>query len=136
MGLQAASYRQVIGYKPQEVTMGYIDDQKQKAILSDNLNYYIAISGKDQKQIAIELDINPPTLNQWVNGKAIPSVSMLKKLAEYFGVVLSDLVDVKWDDPEELELTAHEKKLIKAYKMADIGIRNSVDILLNVKKED
>ena len=115
-------YRIGVQNQLEDNAMGYIDDQKQKAILSDNLKYYIAISGKEQKQIAIEMDINPPTLNQWVNGKAIPSVSMLKKMADYFGVVLSDLVDIKWGDPEELELTTHEKKLVRAYKNADAGI--------------
>ena len=129
-------YRIGVQNQLEDNAMGYIDDQKQKAILSDNLNYYISLSGKDQKQIAIELDINPPTLNQWVNGKAIPSVSMLKRLADYFSVALSDLVDVKWGDPEELEFTTHEKMLVSAYRNADTGIRNSVDILLNVKKED
>lgn len=116
--------------------MGYIDDQKQKQILSDNLMHYIELSNKDQKQIAIELDINPPTLNQWVNGKAIPSVSMLKKLADYFDLTLSDLVNVRSEQPQEMKLTPQEKRLISAYKKADKGIRNSVDILLNLKKED
>ena len=54
--------------------MSYLDDQRQKEIFSENLTYYIEQSGKDQKRIAIELDINPPTFNQWVTGKAIPSV--------------------------------------------------------------
>ncbi len=115
--------------------MGYIDDQKQKQILSENLVYYIDLSGKDQKQIAIQLDINPPTLNQWVNGKAIPSVSMLKKLAHYFDITLSDLVNVRSDQDPAVKLTDHEKKLVSAYKKADIGIRNSVDILLNLKED-
>lgn len=116
--------------------MSYLDDQKQKEILSDNLTYYIELSGKDQKKIAIELDINPPTFNQWVTGKAIPSVSTLKRLAAYFNLTLSELVNVRSETTAEPKLTDHEKKLVKAYKKADIGIRNSVDILLKIKKED
>lgn len=115
--------------------MSYLDDQKQKEILSDNLTYYIELSGKDQKKIAIELDINPPTFNQWVTGKAIPSVSTLKRLAAYFNLTLSELVNVRSETISEPKLTDHEKKLVTAYKKADIGIRNSVDILLKIKKE-
>ena len=116
--------------------MSYLDDQKQKEILSDNLTYYIELSGKDQKQIAIEMDINPPTFNQWVTGKAIPSVSTLKRLAAYFSLTLSELVNVRSEATPQPKLTDHEKKLIAAYKKADMGIRNSVDILLKIKKED
>jgi transcriptional regulator with XRE-family HTH domain len=75
------------------VLMGYYSDNEQKEIISNNLTYLIELSGKDQKQISVELDVNPPTFNQWVNGKAIPSVSMLKRIAAYFGVMLTDLVD-------------------------------------------
>lgn len=116
--------------------MSYLDDQRQKMILSDNLTYYIERSGKDQKKIAIELDVNPPTFNQWVTGKAIPSVSTLKRLAAYFNLTLSELVNERSVTNIQLKLTDHEKKLISAYKKADIGIRNSVDILLKIKKED
>ena len=116
--------------------MSYLDDQKQKEIFSENLTYYIERSGKDQKKIAIELDINPPTFNQWVTGKAIPSVSTLKRLATYFNLTLSELVNVRSETISEPKLTDHEKRLVAAYKKADIGIRNSVDILLRIKKED
>ena len=68
-------------------------DLEQKKILSDNLKSYISRSGKEQKDIAFDLGVNPPTLNQWVTGKSIPSVSMLKKLADYFNCKLTDLVD-------------------------------------------
>ena len=115
--------------------MSYLDDQRQKEIFSENLTYYIEQSGKDQKRIAIELDINPPTFNQWVTGKAIPSVSTLKKLADYFNLTLSELVNVRSEITSEPKLTDHEKKLVAAYKKADMGIRNSVDILLKIKKE-
>lgn len=72
-------------------------DEEQKRILSENLKFFIARSGKDQKQIAIDLDINPPTFNQWVKGKAIPTVSVLRKIACYFNVNLTDIVDKKND---------------------------------------
>lgn len=116
--------------------MGYIDDQAQKKILSDNLTYYIELSGKDQKQIAIELDINPPTFNQWANGKAIPSVSQLKRVAAYFNIGLIDLVNSRTDRASKFVLSSHERTLVDAYRMAAPGIKQSVDILLGIQKED
>ena len=112
--------------------MGYIDDQEQKRILSQNLTYYIELSGREQKEIAIALDINPPTLNQWVNGKAIPSVSMLKKLARFFDVSLGDLVNSRQENYYLKEISPHERKLIEAYRKALPYVRFTVEKLLNV----
>lgn len=68
-------------------------DLEQKKIFAENLKYYVERSGKDQKDIAYDLQVNPPTFSQWATGKAIPSVSMLKKIADYFNAKLTDLVD-------------------------------------------
>lgn len=111
--------------------MGYLSDSEQKMILAKNLTNYIEISGKDQKQIAVELDINPPTFNQWVNGKAIPSVSTLKRIAAYFNATLSQLVDDKAAQPAEASV--HDNMLLSAYKKAAPAIQAAVDKLLDIK---
>lgn len=59
---------------------------------SGNLQYLINKSGKQQKDIAIDLDIPVQTLNNWVKGKAMPRWGTIQKLAEYFDVPTTDLV--------------------------------------------
>ena len=81
--------------------MGYMSDAEQKRIFSINLLKYIENSGKQQKDVAIELDINPPTFNTWCTGKSIPPVSTIQKIAEYFNVGISNLVDEKPDDSQQ-----------------------------------
>lgn len=115
--------------------MGYITDQEQKEIISKNLDYLIALSGKDQKQIAIEIDVNPPTFNQWVNGKAIPSVPMLKRVAAYFGVALSQLVNKEDYKHYNNDLTLEEQALIVAYRKADTSLKDGIKRMLNVNHE-
>lgn len=66
---------------------------EQKQIISKNLTRLIEMSGKEQKQIAIELGEKPTTFNTWVKGKSIPAVTILHKVAEYFNVQLEDIVD-------------------------------------------
>lgn len=72
-------------------------DHEQREIISKNLKKLIERSGKEQKQIAFDLRVNPPTFNQWVTGKSIPAVTVLQTLAEYFGVRLEAIVN---DDSE------------------------------------
>lgn len=110
--------------------MGYYSDQEQKDIISTNLVSLIEASGKDQKQIAIDLDINPPTFNQWVNGKAIPSITTLRRLASYFNKSLTDIVNK--DMSGHFEMTEDEKKLVKAYRKVDDSIKVSINILLGL----
>lgn len=112
--------------------MGYYTDQEQRSIIANNLTKLIELSKKDQKDIAIELDVNPPTFNQWVNGKAIPNISMLRKVAEYFNIGLSDIIDKRNDSEYNLNPTTYELKMISAYRSSTIGIKEAVDKLLNV----
>ena len=113
--------------------MGFISDNEQKNIISQNLVRYIILTGKDQKDIAIELDVNPPTFNQWVNGKAIPSVTMLKRLAAYFSVPLTGIVN-PYNASDDIELTEKEKVLVRSYRYAPGGIKAAVDKLLDIKE--
>lgn len=64
-----------------------------KDILSKNLKKYIAKSGKDRMQIAEELELSYSTLTDWVNGKKYPRINNIEKLAIYFNVSKSELIE-------------------------------------------
>ncbi len=64
-----------------------------KDILSKNLKKYISKSGKDRATIAEELDLSYSTLTDWVNGKKYPRINNIEKLAGYFEVSKSDLIE-------------------------------------------
>ena len=112
------------------IFMGYYTDQEQRSIIANNLSKLIELSQKEQKDIAIELDVNPPTFNQWVNGKAIPNISMLRKVAEYFNIGLSDIIDKHTDSEYNLNPTTYELKMISAYRSSPVGIKEAIDKLL------
>lgn len=68
-------------------------DEEQKKIFSKNLNYYIASSGKQQKEVAKDLGISPTTFNTWCVGKIMPRMGKVQKIADYFKVGKSDLIE-------------------------------------------
>lgn len=70
-------------------------EEEQKKIFSKNINYYINQSGKQQKEIAKDLGYNSTTFNTWCVGKIIPSTGKIQKIADYFGIGKSDLLDDK-----------------------------------------
>ena len=64
-----------------------------KKVLSKNLKTYITKSGKDRSIIAEELGIPYSTLTDWVNGNKYPRINSLEKLADYFDITKSDLIE-------------------------------------------
>ncbi len=70
-------------------------DEEQKLIFSKNLNYYIEKSQKTQKEIATAIEVSPQTFNTWCQGIAIPRMGKVQRLADYFNIGKSDLIDDK-----------------------------------------
>ena len=64
-----------------------------KDVLSKNIKKYISRSGKDRAQIAEELNLSYSTLTDWINGKKYPRINNIEKLAIYFKVSKSDLIE-------------------------------------------
>lgn len=64
-----------------------------KDILAKNLKKYILKSGKDRSMIAEDLDLSYSTLTDWVNGKKYPRINNIEKLAVYFNISKSDLIE-------------------------------------------
>ena len=64
-------------------------------IFTDNFDKYMKLSGKNQKEIAAAVGVSAPTVNDWLKGKKMPKMPNVQKLADCFGVKLSDLVEKK-----------------------------------------
>lgn len=64
-----------------------------KETLAKNLKKYIAKSGKERSMIAEDLGFPYSTLTDWVNGKKYPRINNIEKLAAYFDVSKSDLIE-------------------------------------------
>lgn len=79
-------------------------DGEQKKVFARNLNRYISLNQKTQKEVAEAIGENPPTLNMWCSGKSFPSLGKIQKLADYFRIGKSDLTDEKESD-DNMEFT-------------------------------
>ena len=91
-------------------------DREQKEIFSKNLNRLIENSGKQQKEVALEMDIAPTTLNNWCVGLSLPKYGKITKLAEYFKCDVSDLVDECTKLSMEMEIEKITKSLSEEQK--------------------
>ena len=66
-----------------------------KEILSRNLRRYIERSGKDRRELAEIWGFPYSTVTEWVNGRKYPRIDRIEVMADYFGILKSDLIEDK-----------------------------------------
>lgn len=75
-----------------------MSEQEQRSIFSRNLKYYLELTGQSQKDVAEAIGVSPQAFNTWVRGIALPRMGKVEKLANYFGIGKSNLLDARRDD--------------------------------------
>lgn len=73
-----------------------------KEILSKNLKYYIERSGKDRRELSEIWGFPYSTVTEWINGRKYPRIDRIEIMADYFGILKSDLIEEK--------MTSEDKK--------------------------
>ncbi len=66
-----------------------------KEIFAKNLTYYLNLWDKEQKEVAEYVGVSRASFNDWVKGKNYPRIDKIEKLARYFGILKSDLIEEK-----------------------------------------
>lgn len=101
-----------------------MSDEDQKAIFSKNLSHYLLINDKTQKEVADAIGVSPQTFNTWMQGIALPRMGKVQKLADYFGIGKSDLIDDKSESQEESYYTNPETAKIaqEIYENKDLSL--------------
>ncbi len=85
-----------------------------KRIFAKNLNYYMTTNNKTQSDLVTDLNLTASTVSDWANGKKYPRVDKMQILADYFGILKSDLTEEhetsKMTDDIELQEYLEELK--------------------------
>nr|WP_308696104.1 XRE family transcriptional regulator [uncultured Stomatobaculum sp.] len=74
-------------------------EDRQRQIFSNNLRRLIDASGKTQKDVADAIGVSQQIMNVWARGKAIPRMGKIQRLADYFGIEKSQLIDEQPEEP-------------------------------------
>lgn len=70
-------------------------DEEQKKVFAKNLNKYLSMYNKTQKEVADAIGVIPQTFNSWCTGQSLPRMGKVQALADYFGINKFDLIDEK-----------------------------------------
>lgn len=83
-----------------------------KDIMAKNLKYYIAKSGKDRRELAEIWGFPYSTVTEWINGKKYPRIDRIEVMADYFGILKSDLIEDKKEKPTADDGLSEGKKAL------------------------
>lgn len=84
-------------------------DPGNKAVFSRNLRSLMSQFGKDRKQVCDDLGFKYTTFTDWYNGNKYPRIDKIEILADYFGVLKSDLIEEKTVPSNAIPYTASHK---------------------------
>ena len=90
-----------------------------KNIFAKNLKWYMEVNGKSRKDVSEAIGVSYYTFTDWVKGKKFPRMDKVEKLAEYFGILKSDLIEEKTEE--------HRQMQKKNDTLSDIVIRMQTD---------
>ena len=92
--------------------------QWSKEVFARNLKKYMDRAGKSQKEMADIVGVSTPTFSDYINAKKYPRIDKIDILADYFGILKSDLIEEKRG--EEIKepamydgLSENQKKLMQ-----------------------
>lgn len=74
-----------------------------KEVMARNLKYYIEKSGKDRRTLAEIWGFPYSTVTEWINGRKYPRIDRIEIMADYFGILKSDLIEDKPKEHREMQ---------------------------------
>ena len=77
-----------------------------KETIAKNITYYMEKFGKTQKELSEIVGVSQSTFCDWVKGKKYPRIDKIEIMANYFGILKSDLIedrDQKKDNESALD---------------------------------
>lgn len=81
-------------------------------MLSENLKVFRKQKGFSQEELAVRVNVVRQTVSKWEKGLSVPDADTVIKLAEVFGVSVSELLGEEIKDAEEkLEVAEQLSKL-------------------------
>ena len=108
-----------------------------KEVFAKNLQHYIENARVTQKDLAKFVGVSAPTMNDWVKGHKFPRIDRIERLAAYFGILKSDLIEDKAKQPVQNELSIKKREFIKKVEgMSDAQLERLEQILALVENTE
>lgn len=106
--------------------------------IGDNIKNLRLQHGLSQMELASVVGVSDKAVSTWEQNKAMPRMGVIQKIADYFGVQKSDIIEpdavaqapAKRSMKSALSLNRDETKLITDYRNLNGNNRQAVDVMI------
>lgn len=118
------------------------DNQKEKKIFAKNLNYWMNNLNKTQTDLMNDLELSSSTVSDWCNAKKYPRMGTVQMLADYFGILKSDLIEERKKSSDKIPVLGivkagydylADENIIGYVSVNDASLKNEDFFALKVK---
>lgn len=96
-----------------------MSDDRSKEIMANNIKRYMEMKGVTNQQLCDTLNFKYTTFMDWIKGVTYPRIGKIEAMANYFGILKSDLIEEKSEEHREMQ----QKNSV----LADLTIRMRTD---------
>lgn len=100
-----------------------------KSIIAENIVQLRKGSRMTQIELAEKLNYSDKAVSKWERGESVPDISVLKSIADLFGVTVDYLITAD-HDPRELDNRAEEEAALQKKRNRTHGMITGMSILL------
>lgn len=83
-----------------------------KNIFASNLQRYMKLNDKTRRDISEALGVSYFTVTAWANGSKYPRMDKVEMLANYFGILKSDLIEEKTIENSPVQMAERHFEMI------------------------
>lgn len=105
-----------------------------KNVFAKNLQKYMDMNNKSRRDVCEALGFSYYTFSDWVNGKKYPRMDKVEMLANYFGILKSDLIEEKITKEAQKNNDIMADIIVRM--RTDEGFLSVVEMLYNFNNED
>ena len=80
-----------------------MSSDESKKIMAANIKRYMEIKGVTNQQICDALGFKYTTFMDWIKGVTYPRIGKVEAMANYFGVLKSDLIEEKTEEHRKMQ---------------------------------
>lgn len=91
-----------------------------KNIFASNLKRYMEQNKKSRKDVADAIGVSYYTFTSWVTGKKYPRMDKVEMIADYFGILKSDLIEEKTIESDPIGMAERHFEMIMDEDLAEI----------------
>jgi len=106
-----------------------------KKVMAANIRRYMLVNDVSPTDICKDLDFKMPTFSDWIHARTYPRIDKIEKMANYFGIQKSDLIEEKTATQNGSGFSPSQKALLDVIDgLSEDQARKLLGIIAEAKK--